>query len=61
MSRINAADADAITLLAFFVYFFAILAFGAALYWIAERMTRNRWPQGHGNSYWSTPKRVNDE
>lgn len=57
MNRVEAADPDAILLIAFF-----LLCIGAiGIYLLAERFTRKRWPKGHGATYWTTPRRVNDE
>ncbi len=57
MNRIDAADPDAILLLAFF----GLVLIAGGIYLIAERITRKRWPQGHGQSYWSTAKRINND
>lgn len=57
MNRIASADPDAVTLMAFFVL--CLIAGGVFL--LAQRMTRSRWPKGHGDSYWSTAKRINEE
>ncbi len=58
MNRIEAADPDAILLLAFF----ALVVLVGGVYLIAERMTRRRWPSGHDHpSYWGGARRINDE
>lgn len=57
MNRIDAADPDALLLLSFFLL--CMLAIG--IYLLAERMTKKRWPDGHGDKYWSSAKRVDME
>lgn len=57
MNRIEAVDPDAIVAL----YFFGLLIVMCAIVLAVSHYKTRRWPQGHGNSYWSTPKRVNDE
>ncbi len=57
MSRIDAADPDAVLLIAFF----ALVLIAGGIYLIAERITRKRWPDGHGNSYWQHGRRIRGE
>lgn len=57
MNRIDASDPDAFLLIAFFVL---VLIVGG-VYLIAERMTRKRWPDGHGDKYFNQARTINDE
>ncbi len=57
MNRIDAADPDAFLLIAFF----ALVLIAGGIYLIAERITRKRWPDGHGASYWNRARKINND
>jgi hypothetical protein len=45
---------------AFAILFLILWSAALALGWLCERITK-RWPSGHGESYWSSCKRVDQE
>ena len=57
MSRIESVDPDAILLITFFV----LVLIAGGIYLLAEHFTRKRWPDGHGNSYFSRARRINND
>lgn len=57
MSRIEAADPDAILAM----YFFGLLLVFGAVTAIVSHYKTKRWPHGHGATYWSTAKRVDHD
>lgn len=57
VSRIEAADPDAILAL----YFFGLLLIVGSVALVVAHYKTKRWPTGHGASYWSSARRINDE